>query len=55
MLLSQVTALAHYDVKRTLKLYCDVSAYGLGVCLVHIMDDNSEKPVAYASQTFTKF
>lgn len=24
-------ALAHYDVKRALKLYCDVSAYGLGI------------------------
>ena len=46
-LLSQDAALAHYDVKRTLKLYCDASAYGLGVCLVHVMDDNSEKPVAY--------
>lgn len=53
-LLSQDTALAHYDVKRALKLYCDASAYGLGACLVHIMDDNSEKPVAYASRTLTK-
>ena len=53
-LLSQDTALAHYDVKRTLKLYCDASAYGFGACLVHVMDDNSEKPVAYASRTLTK-
>ena len=53
-LLSQDTALAHYDVKRTLKLYCDASAHGLGACLVHIMDDKSEKPVAYASRTLTK-
>ena len=40
--------------KRTLKLYCDASAYGLGACLVHVMDDNSEKPVVHASCTFTK-
>ena len=53
-LLSQDTALAHYDVNRTLKLYCDASAYGLGACLLHVMDDNSEKPVAYASRTLTK-
>ena len=53
-LLSQTTALAHYDVKRALKLYCDASANGVGACLVHVMDDNSEKPVAYASRTLTK-
>ena len=53
-LLSQDTALAHYDVKRALKLYCDASSYGLGSCLVHVMDDNSEKPVAYALCTLTK-
>ena len=53
-LLSQDTALAHYDVNRTLKLYCDVSAYGLGACLLHVMDDNSEKPVAYALCMLTK-
>ena len=28
--------------------------HGLGACLVHVMDDNSEKPVAYASRTLTK-
>ena len=50
-LLGQDTALVHYDVKRTLKLYCDASAHGLGACLVHIMDDKSEKPVAYALRT----
>ena len=53
-LLSQDTALAHYDVKRLLKLYCDASAYGVGACLVHVMDDNSQKPIAYASRTLTK-
>ena len=53
-LLSKEPALAHYDVKRQIKLHCDASAYGLGACLVHIMDDGSEKPVAYASRTLTK-
>ena len=51
---SQNTALAHYDVKRPLKLYCDALAYGVGACLVHVMDDNSQKPIAYASRTLTK-
>lgn len=53
-LLSQDAALAHYNVERTLKLYCDASAYGLGACLVHVMDDNSEKSVAYALCSLTK-
>jgi len=53
-LLSQNMAVAHYDVNRPLKLYCDASAYGLGACLVHVMDDNSQKPIAYASHTLTK-
>ena len=53
-LLSQNTALTHYDVKRPLKLYCDASGYGVGACLVHVMDDNSQKPIAYASHTLTK-
>ena len=41
-------------MNRTLKLYCDASAYGLGACLVHVMDGSSEKPVAYVSCTLTK-
>ena len=53
-LLSEDKALAHYDVNRTLKLYCDASAYSLRACLLHIMDDNSEKPVAHASRMLTK-
>ena len=53
-LLSQDAGLAHYNVERTLKLYCDASAYGLGAFLVHVMDDNSEKSVAYVLCSLTK-
>ena len=53
-MLSSDRALAHYDVNRPVKLFCDASAYGLGVCLVHIMDDGSQKPIAYASRTLSK-
>ena len=53
-LLSQDIALVHCDAKKPLKLYCDASAYGLGAGLVHVMDDNSQKPIAYASCTLTK-
>ena len=36
-----------------MQLYCDASSNGLGACLVHVMADQSERPVAYASRTLT--
>ena len=53
-MLSSDRALAHYDVNRPVKLFFDASAYGLGACLVHIMDDGSLRPIAYASRTLSK-
>ena len=53
-MLSSDMALAHYDVNRPVKLLCDASAYGLGACLVHVMSDGSQKPIAYASRTLSK-
>ena len=47
------TVLAHYDVKRPLILACDASAYGVGAVLSHVMDDGTERPVAFASRTLT--
>ena len=52
-LLCQDCVLIHYDVSKPLKLYCDVSASGLGACLVHLMPDRSERPLAYAYHTLT--
>ena len=52
-LLCHNCVLTHYDVRKPLKLYCDKSASGLGACLVHLMPDKSERPVAYASCTLT--
>ena len=45
--------LVHYDPNKELILHCDASPYGIGAVLSHIMDDNSEKPVAYMSHTLT--
>ena len=45
--------LVHYDPTRPLVLACDVSPYGLGTMLSHIMPDSSERPVAYASRTLS--
>jgi len=38
---------------KTFKLYYDATAYGMGTCLVHVMDDDSEKPVVHVSCTLT--
>ena len=53
-MLNSDRALFHYDVNRPVKLFCDAPAYGLGACLVHIMDDGSQKPIAYVSHTLSK-
>ena len=43
--------LAHYDVKKPIKLYCDASPKLLGACLMHIKSDGSEQLVAYTSRS----
>ena len=45
---------AHYDLQRPIKLECDASPYGLGAALTQVMDDNTERPIAYASRSLTK-
>lgn len=50
-LLCEQGTLAHYDVQKPIKLYCDASPKGLGACLVHVMQNGSEQPVAYASRS----
>ena len=53
ILISQAPVLAHYDVRKPLKLYCDASSTGLGACLMHVID-GCEQPVAYASRTLSQ-
>ena len=51
-LVSAAPVLVHYDVNKPIKLYCDASAYGVGACLMHVVN-GTEKPVAYASRTLS--
>ena len=47
-MLTAPTLLVHFDEKAPLMLSCDASPYGVGVVLFHVMEDQSDKPIAYA-------
>ena len=50
-LVSNRQYLAHYDVSKPLKVYCNASPKGVGACLTHVMPDGVEQTVAYASRS----
>ena len=52
--LTSTKVLVHYDVNLPLRLACDASAYGVGAVISHVMKNDDEKPIAYASCTLTK-
>ena len=51
--LCSANLLVHFDPHKPIVVSCDASPYGLGAVLAHVMEDGSEKPVAYASRTLS--
>lgn len=45
--------LVFYDMKKPLRLACDSSAYGVGAVVSHLMENGSERPIAFASRTLS--
>ena len=50
-LIDSPNLLVHFDGNKPLLLACDASPYGVGAVLSHLMDDGSERPIAFASRT----
>ena len=51
--LTSADALAHFDPKLPLGLACDASSIGIGAVLFHSYPGGSERPIAYASKSYT--
>ncbi|KRX87523.1 Uncharacterized protein T4E_11024 [Trichinella pseudospiralis] len=47
------SVLAHYNTILPLQVTCYAPPYGVGAVLSHVMSDDTETPVAYASKTLT--
>ncbi len=51
--LQSTKVLVYYDLSKPIRLECDASPVGVGAVLSHVMEDGSQKPVAFASKTLT--
>ena len=53
-LITSDLVLTHYNPNLPLKLACDASPVGIGAVLSHIIEDGTERPIAFASRTLNK-
>ena len=53
-LITSDEVLTHYDPELPIRLACDASPYGLGAVISHVMPDQTERPIAYASRSLSK-
>ena len=51
--LTTAPVLCLYDNRLPLKLACDASSYGIGAVLSYVYPDKSERPIAFASESFS--
>ena len=49
--LASTDVLMHYNPSLPIRMAADVSAYGIGAVIAHVLPDGSERPVAFASRT----
>ena len=52
-LLKKGQLLVHHDLKKPVLLQTDASQCGLGAVISHVMPNSMERPIAFASRTFT--
>ena len=52
-MLTAPTLLVHFGENKPIMLSCDASPYGMGTVLSHVMDDQSDKPIAYTSRSLS--
>ena len=46
--------LCHHSTVKPIQVSCDASPFGVGAVLSHVVEDGTERPIAFASRSLTK-